>query len=437
MPKILTCPACGAPLELDDDDDGVVECVYCQRHVIVATGVPTKAAAKKVVASPGAALPPLGSRLPPTPAPRVTLEGSGRAKQLPPAMLAATIGLLILCAGVAYFVTASSGSGIVGAAEEPPAIEEQLKKLSLDTDQERAAAAFGMKPNSDVIPNRLTIDARGPGLVRRAELSWTEADKRYISRVHLSFQSGNKSRDLLQKVTALVPHRLRPGPTARVSQGDAVLDISDHGLSIWHWDSLHTPGADPASCAERLGALWSVARATALGGPAPTPAELELANGPKLEAVGAFDLEVTVEQAVDRFRKAFTAGWCRMQAGLMCVVDVDDKLVDNVRLTWPNGLRARVGQVRLELTNEQATDTALRAVAGCLEPVLGKGEEQVVDYVRGARNWRWKLAPEGDEALLAGPTFVLASAEGQPLDQPAGWHPKLSKTLAAISACSW
>lgn len=434
MAKILTCPACGAPLELDDDDDGVVECLYCQRHVIVATGAPTKAAAKRVVASPGAALPPLGSRRPPTPAPRVTMEGSGRAKQLSPVALAAAIGIPIVLSGVAFFAV-ERGSGLVGATEESPVVDEQLKKLSLDTDQERAAAAFGMKPNSDTIPNRLTIDARGPGLVRRAELSWTDADKRHISRVNVSFQSGKKSPELLQKVAALVPHRLRPGPTARVSQGDAVLDINDHGLSIWHWDSLHTSGADPASCAERLAALWSVARATALGGPAPTPAELELVNGPKLEAVGAFDLEVPVEQAVDRFRKSFTASWCRMQAGLMCVVDVDDKLVDNVRFTWPNGLRARVGQVRLELNDKQATDPALRAVAGCLEPVLGKGEEQVVDYVRGTRNWRWKLESEGDEAVLAGPTFVLTSVEGKPLEQPAGWHPKLGKTLAAISAC--
>src|SRR5690606_20256019 len=112
MPKILTCPACGAPLELDDDDDGVVQCVYCQRHVIVATGAPTKAAAARFVAKPGAALRATGAGLTPPPAARVTLEGSGRAKQMPPAMLAATIGLLILCAGVVYFVTASPGSGI-------------------------------------------------------------------------------------------------------------------------------------------------------------------------------------------------------------------------------------------------------------------------------------------------------------------------------------
>lgn len=435
MAKVLTCPACGAPLELDDDDDGVVECFYCQRHVIVATGAPTKAAAKKVVASPGAALPPIGSRLPPTPPPRYGQVASS-PKKLSPPVLAATIGLLVLSAAAMYFVSASSGTGIIGAAEEPP-IDEPLKQLSLDIDQERAAAAFGMQPNSGTIPNRLTVDARGPGLVRRAELSWIDGDKRRISRVNLSFQSGYKAKDLLQKVTALVPHRLRPGPTARVSQGDAVLDINEHGLSIWHWDSLHTPGADPASCAQRLEALWSVARATALGGAAPTPAELELVNGPKLDAVAAFDLAVPVEQAVDRFRKSFPSGWCRMQAGLMCVVDVDDKLVDNVRFTWPNGLRARVAQLRLELINDKATDAATRAVAGCLEPTLGKGEEQIVDYVRGTRNWRWKLEPNGDEALLAGPSFVIASAEGKPLDQPAGWHAKLGATLTAVAGCSW
>ncbi|HEY6729073.1 MAG TPA: hypothetical protein VI197_33915 [Polyangiaceae bacterium] len=430
MAKILTCPACGAPLELDDDDDGVIECLYCQRHVVVATGAPTEAVAKKVVASPGAA--------------RETRRASGRAKkQAPrakkpaPAMLAVAIGLPLLLAVVVFF-TVGPGLGALGAAEEPPpSVDQQLGKLSLDADQERVAAAFGMKPNSDVIPNRLTIDARGPGRVRRAELSWTASDKGHISRVNLSFQPSHKPQELLQKVTALVPNRLRPGAVARVSQGDAVLDISSHGLTIWHWDSLHPPGADSASCALRLGALWSVARAAALDGAAPTPAQLELVNGPKLEAAAAFELEVPVEQAVERFQKRFSAGWCRMQAGLMCVVDVDDKLVDSVRYTWPNGLRARVAQARLELRTAKATDAALRAVAGCLEPVLGKGEEQVVDYVRGTRNWRWKLAPEGDEALLAGPTFVLTSAEGKPLDQPAGWHAKLGKVAAAVTACGW
>lgn len=44
-------------------------------------------------------------------------------------------------------------------------------------------------------------------------------------------------------------------------------------------------------------------------------------------------------------------GWGRIQAGLSCVVDVND---------------------------EERHRLALRAVAGSLEPVLGKGEEKVV-----------------------------------------------------------
>lgn len=352
-------------------------------------------------------------------------------------MVAAAVVLPVLFAVVLFF-TAGPGLGVLEAEEKPPSIEEGLKKLSLNIDQEQAATAFGKKPNENDTPNRLTIDARGPGLVSRAELSWTEGDKHGISRVNVNFQSAaRKQQDVLQKVAELVPHRLRAGSTARVSQGDAVLDISSHGLSIWHWGSLHPPGADYASCALRLGALWSVARAAALDGPAPTPVELELANGPELDAAGAFDLGVPVEQAVEQFQKSFTAGWCRMQAGLMCVVDVNDKLVDNVRYTWPNGLRARVAQARLELISGKGTDRALRAVAACLEPVLGTGEEQVVDYVRGTRQWRWKLDPNGDEALLVGPTFLLTSAEGRPLEEPAGWHAKLGKILSAISACGW
>lgn len=442
MAKVLTCPACGAPLSLDDDDrDGVVECFYCKRHVVVATGALTQAPAKKVVASPQSASEAAQARE----AKRERREakrqrreerkqeGEETPQNKNRRVALFTVGMLVAGAAVVYVTNRAVSS--IDAPDRPP-VDEVLRKLDLNSDEAQAAALFGVKPGAG-IPNQLTVDAQQPGVVSRTHLSWEFPDKRTISRVSVSYQAGKKPKDILDKLGALVPNRLRPGPTARVSQGDAVLDVGDHGFNIWHWGSVHPPNADYAGCAQRISALWSVARAVGLDGPTPTPAELELVNGPKLERAAELDTSIPVEQAVDYFQKKYSAGWCRMQAGLLCVVDVDDKLVDNVRYTWPNGLRARVGQAKLELIQDKATDKALRAVAGCLEPVLGKGTETVVDYVRGTRNWEWRLGRDGsgDRVLLAGRTLLISSAEGAPLDQPAAWHDKLQALFSALAAC--
>jgi hypothetical protein len=440
MAKVLSCPACGAPLSLDDDDDGVVECFYCKRHVVVTTGSLTQAPAQKVVASLGA------------PAPQ-QLDKQRKSRQSPRAkaetrrlVLAMSTGLLVVLSLAAFYMLRPRET----AASGPSQVDEGLKKLNLISSQQQAAALFGVNPNSDGMQGQLTIQSPpGSGLVQRVMLNWMEQDKRYVSAIDVRYPQGaRKKEDVLKKLGGFVHNRLRPGPSARVSQGDAVLDIDDNGFKIWHWHSLHSPSADLASCAERLGAAFALARAAALDGPAPTPAELALVNGAKLEQAGDLDTSVPVEQAVDFFQKKHPAGWCRMQAGLLCVVDVDDKLVDSVHYTWPNGLRARVGQAKLDLIREKATDKALRAVAGCLEAVLGKGEEKVVDYVRGTRNWQWTLgdepktppkgkpaAPARDQVLLSGPMLLISTAEGKPLDQAADWHGKIGKMFSALAAC--
>ncbi len=426
MAKVLSCPSCGAPLSRDDDHDGVVECAYCKRKIELGSGGRS---------SPGAH--------PFAPAAR---QAESAPKSSTSAFVTAGVMALVMAGAIgAYF---AMHPGAKAADPKPINVVAALNQLSLATDERQAAALFGLDPGSAHLPGQLSVDARDPGPIRNVHLTWYDADKRYISGLDVSHGPGaRKTADILAKLRAFVPNRVRQGPELSIGQGDTNLAFSDRGFGVHH-RFLHEHDPQEAGCVKRLNALFAIGRAAALDGPAPTPADLELVNGVTLERVGDVDPAVPIEKAVDFFQKKYSAGWCRMQGGLFCVVDPDDKLVDSVHFTWPIGVRSRVGQVKVELIREKTTAESLRAIAGCLEPALGPGEEKVIDYVHGTRHWKWKVveesrsrsrspspAPEADEILLDGPMLLITSADGRPLDQPSPWHGKLRALFSALATC--
>ncbi len=314
---------------------------------------------------------------------------------------------------------------------------EALKKLDFSTTPEAVKSLFGSAVPANA-GSDLTLDFQPTqGMVRRLELQRMLGDGR-ISDATVHFHAGkfNKAAMLARLEQAAGNRISELGPGVRVFVGDTVLDVADSYFKIWHWGSVHPPNTSNAHCSERLGAYWALARWAALDGPPLTPEQQRLVNGPKLDEVAGFDLSITVERAAESFQGKFSAGWCRMQAGLMCVADVDHPLVEDVRWLWPNGLRARAQQVTLNFRSRQDLEKGERAVAGCLDPVLGAGEEKVVDYVRGTRNWTWKLGDGGEQAVLTTKSLMLSSAEAAAVEQAAAWHGRFAAIAAALARCA-
>ncbi|MBX3185228.1 MAG: hypothetical protein KIT72_08135 [Polyangiaceae bacterium] len=312
--------------------------------------------------------------------------------------------------------------------------QELLRELELTASQSELEALFGSALREG--GGKYTIDFRfGQDSIRRAELSRGLPGSQQISKVTVFFNRLDRAA-VVARLQELAPHRHRTqtANSDRVFTGDTVLDVSATNLSLWHWDSTHPANGDYAKCGERLGAYWALARWAAFDGEKPTAEQLKLINGPTLEEIATLDGSVTVEQATDAFHRQLPAGWCRTQAGVTCVADVGDELIDEVRWRWPNGLRARVQEARLALRKAHHGAEAQRTIAGCLNPLLGESEELVIDYVKGVRNFRWK-DDVGGGVVLGERELVLSAGDQAPLDQPGAWVERFPKIVAALDHC--
>jgi hypothetical protein len=434
MPKSLDCPNCGAPLAFDGGA-AVVKCCYCKRHIVVEDRSLTQEPAGEEARAP--------SDPPPRPA-AARARGKGASRKHAPGAGGRsgpwTKPQRIVIIAVTS-VMAVAGMGITWAVRHGPrraaqvSGEEPLRRLDLSASPDQVRALFGAAIHPSSTPNRVTVDYQlGQGKVRRIELARDLPDKNHISGVTLGGNFDQKA--AVARIEQLAANRVREqGPiTHRVHVGDAVLDVSGTTVKVWHWSSVHAANADYAHCQARLGALWALARWATLDGPALTPEQQKLVTGPTLEETASIDTSTTVEQAADAFQKKFSSGWCRMQAGLTCVVDVDHALVDEVHWQWPNGLRARMQYAQFMFKPRRDAEKAQRALAGCLQPVLGAGEETVVDYVKGTRSWSWKVG-DGGRVVLGTRELDLTPAEKAAADQPAPWVSKFAAIVSAVDRC--
>ena len=415
MPRTVDCPNGGAPLELEDSAR-VVECAYCERHVVVADGSLTQKPAERVARGPAVPSTDSGDRR----------RRRGKAAQKTNMLVGGGVTVAILAVLFGYWMVERASAERASAT---PPVEQSFAKLELSSSSEELAALFGDALHS----NQATADFR-VGKVRRAELR-RELSGNTIGHLTLYLRSFDRNQ-AIAKMQEIVRHRLRKQPSShRLNVGDAVLDVFDGHIAIWHWTHLHTR-PDDTFCKQRLNAFWALVRWAVFDGRTLTAEEQKLVNGTTLSESSGFDTSVTVEQASEAFQKKFESGWCRMQAGLTCVLDVDHEVVGQAHYNWSNGLRARLQQLKLSIHPRQDPVKAQRALAGCLQPVLGTGTETVVDYVRGTRNIGWKVGQRGDPIVLGTGELALTTAAEAPAEQPAGWEASLPKILSALDHCT-
>ena len=420
MPSTFSCPKCGAPLS-SQPAPSPVACRYC-RHEIVLREQRGAALAKEAPERSDADRPPSVSRR----SRRRTTDTTRRG-----IVIGVGIVSLALTAGVLMLTRRSSQQG---AEEELPS-EVTLRKIDLGAAPAAIAELLGNDPDAT---QRITRDFE-KGIVRRAEVQWDKADGSHASKVTLFFRPGRfERRAALERLASIVPNRVEPQGASnhRLFVGDTDLDISSDTLTVSHWTSVHPAGIDRTACGERRAAFWAAARFAVLDGPSLTPAQVEMVNGPALRAVLRLDRALTVEQVTGKINDVFPAGRCFSQTGVICQVDVDHPLVREVLWRWPNAVKGRLREATLALRAHADAVKTQRAVAGCLQPILGAGDESVTDYVKGTRTWTWNIGKQGDQATLTAATLRLSEPEDAKPDAPATWPERFAGVIDALDRCS-
>jgi hypothetical protein len=418
--RSLDCPKCGAPLDWSGDV-AVIECAYCESHIAVASKTITPDAAQAKART--------APRPEPPPRPLPDRRPASRSGQ--PWWSRASRGHKIAAVGGTLAAAAVMVAAIVWLSRpKPPGApaEVRLRALEPEADQKEVVALLGNM--SAVDPNRVTVDFRAGG-VRRAEVYWEPPDTRSITAVNLFGAGGFDVDAITGKLRPLAPNRLIKINAAswEIRVGEGELSISPHAISV----RSHRR-ADPRWKA-RFAAFWAAARFAVLGGGEPTAEQRKLLNGATLAEVAAVDTALAVEQAADGFTNRFAGGTCRPQAGLLCTVDVDDARIAEVRFGWPNAVGGRLHEVALMFVRGTEVARAQRSLAACLEPVLGKGTEEVTDAIRNTRRFTWPVGAEGDSAVIESSFFGLIVAEGAPATRTGAWAAQLPAIFAAVAGC--
>lgn len=438
MPRALRCPNCGSPLPYDAGAGAnVVACYYCEHPILFPGGV--EAEDEDVDAEPeGAAqqradaeLEAFAERSFEEPlAAQASRRLDRRHVEASPSRAARKIAIVVagpLAVAGLWLATSSR------AAAEEPLSEELLRRVELASTAQEIGVLLDVSFNASAV----TRDFRR-GIVRRAELQWSAGDKTHASKVTLFLRPGALEPSVVRtRLRELSPNRVQPFGVGshRLYVGDSVLDLSKDTLVVWHWTSVHPAGGDLAACNARRAAFWTAARFAALDGRALTPEELALVSGPPLAAATRLSTTLTVEQVTEELEKTFPAGRCVSQAGMTCSVDVDHPLVHEVRWRWPNAVKGRLRDATLTFRRPADPAKTQRVIAACLEGPLGRGEEAVVDYVTGARNWTWSVGSAGDRVTLTARDLRFSVPAGAKPDNPAAWPARFDAVIEAVARC--
>ncbi len=414
--RSLDCPKCGAPLDWTGDV-AVIECEYCESHIAVASKTITRDAAQaKARTAPRPEPPPREPPERPPPRPRSWWARASRG----------TKGLVV--AGSAIAVAGALGLILWQSRPKPagaPA-EERLRALEAEADQAQVIQLLGTPAGTEAY--RVTVDFRAGG-VRRAEVYWEPPDTRSITAINLF--GGFEVAAIVDKLRPLAPNRLRPinDQSWEIRVGPGELSIAPAAISV------RSHRRDDPRWKPRFAAFWAATRFAVLGGSEPTAEQKQLLNGATLAEVAAVDTGLAVEQATDGFTARFAGSQCRPQAGLLCTVDVDDARIAEVRFGWPNAVGGRLHEVALMFVRAADAAKAQRSLAACLEPVLGKGTEEVTDAIRNTRRFTWPVGAEGDQAVIEDAFLGLIVDVGAPPTRTGAWAAQLPAIFAAVAAC--
>lgn len=180
------------------------------------------------------------------------------------------VGVLVVAGAAMYFVLGQKSK----KPARPP--DELFRGFALSLNHDDAVGIFyghGMAST----PYRLTIDFRS-GSVRRAELYWL-LDKTRIDKVTLF--GGFDTATIADRLRSTLGERVKVNRigSVRVELVDAVLDVSPHALSVWHWSSMHRTGRDYKPCLDRIAAVWAAVRIALFDGLALTDQQRRVLDG--------------------------------------------------------------------------------------------------------------------------------------------------------------
>jgi len=340
----LKCPRCGAPLTWKGDVN-VVECRYCQTHVVVESGQRTQAPA-----------------------------GAVAHKPLPMAVWIAVGGgtmFLVALLSMVAFVNASRGSATGAGKKATPA---EVAAAPLNSTPEQMAQHFGVQ----IYRGTVHVDLDHP-LFDRAHFSWDENHLEHVSGLTLSSIEDKIAPDLVERIKAQLGRVFRGASTGGYQYNGHRVNLGYNTSNV----GVHAHTFDDPRWKERFAALWTVLKGAALG----TQDRLDDASKRNilnidnpLMRINDIRFDIDVDGAEREVKRVIPGAVSRKEHHS---VGLNHPWFESAGLSWENAEGGRWSGVNLSYPKEFDFKAQRSELERCLEPVMGEPKVHVRDHMAG------------------------------------------------------
>ena len=393
--RALRCPTCGAPLKWKGDA-AVVECRYCQTHIIAKTGIITGAPANAVSQPKSSAL----------------------------ALLVIGCAAMVLVIGGAVAVFAGAKNRQVVSPLEPAVASEVLAGMKLQQTAEQLKNSLSAGKSSH--QNSLSFPVADESY-SQAIFTWDPQHPEHIRSVLLRAAENKKlPPQVRDKVAAEFGEQLRVSSGGHHYSGEGVnLSINETSIQINAY--RQGPGWK-----ERLQVLWGVMKYAALdvGGPLAQKTKRDVLNlGYPLEQLKGISIDVLVDSSGSEVKRVIPGV---VSKGERHQVGLGHPWMERADLFWKNERGGKLGRINLFYPKTFDLKERRQEVERCLAPLFGSPKVTETDHLAGLVTLRFK-GKQGVPSLAAyGQNFMV---DMQPWDAPKVTQKGFEKLIETLAAC--
>jgi hypothetical protein len=369
----LRCTNCGALLARPPPPATTVRCNFCGAEQVL----------------PQAYAPPPPAYTPPPAKPPPSALASGQAGVKPAVVVfcVAGLGMILLIVSVSAFHAGGHALHAMTGAFDTAG----LTTLTLRVTPEKMAALTGAQADNEL---SMRVPLSG-GSYDAVTFTWDKLDPTHV-KTFLFYTGTAPPNDaaIRKRLQALLGRRLEKGES--FSWGGAYLNYSGTSFNAGADPKASDPkrGPDEPHWADRLDALWDVARSAVLGLNVPVSDEERrdwLGGGYPLSAVGAIDIDADVDGAAAMMRSAFPGATSRVISGLTFDVPLDHPWFGEATFDWPNAKGGQLTAVRIDAPPGMQYLPNQADVEQCIGATYGQGKITSDDHLKGTHTMRFKL----------------------------------------------
>jgi DNA-directed RNA polymerase subunit RPC12/RpoP len=341
--RVLACPNCGARLRWDSDAP-VIECRYCQTHVMVETGS------------------------------RTTLATDVVSKRAPPRALWIILSVVVLAGVTSMAVVANRRiPSTPGAEPSRTSTAAEVAATPIAATPQQVADRHGVKVHGTSVNIAMSGNT-----FTDATFHWDKDHLDHVSSISLRpRENAGELTDVIARARGQIGRRLRPAATGGYQ-------FFTKGVSFSLSSTLHIGGQPKVpGWKEGFAAMWTVMKGAALGtsDKLDDRARRDLLNLSyplsTLTAIG-FDVEVDgAERELHRVAPGADSKGDNHQLG------IDHPWFETAWLRWENKPGGKWTGVTLYFPKELDFKAQSEPIIACLRPVLGEPKKLVDDHLAG------------------------------------------------------